>query len=68
MRENAPPPGDPRCDGFPFSVEEALRTLTPDGWCRVGWVAGRSGRDEWDVWFHVDTGHVKHEPPQNPRR
>jgi hypothetical protein len=51
--------GDPRCSGFPYSVEDALRSLTPDGWCRIGWVAGRSGRDDWDVWFHVDRGEVR---------
>ena len=52
-------PGDPRCDGFAFAVEDALRTLTPAGWRRVGWVAGRGGRDDWDVWFDVDTGEVR---------
>jgi hypothetical protein len=52
-------PGDPRCYGFPYAVEDALGTMTPDGWCRVGWVAGRSGRDEWDVWFHVDSGQTR---------
>ena len=49
-------PGDPRCYGFAYPVEEALHSLTPDGWCRVGWVSGRGGRDDWDVWFHADTG------------
>ncbi len=52
-------PGDPRCYGFAYAVEDALGTMTPDGWCRVGWVAGRGGRDDWDVWFHVDTGAVR---------
>jgi hypothetical protein len=46
-------PGDPRCYGFAYTVEEALRSLDRDGW-----VAGRSGRDDWDVWFHVDSGRV----------
>jgi hypothetical protein len=54
-------PGDPRCYGFSFSVEDALRSLTSDGWCRIGWVAGRSGRDDWDVWFHVDRGDMRPE-------
>jgi hypothetical protein len=54
-------PGDPRCYGFPYGVEDALRSMTPDGWCRIGWVASRGGRDDWGVWFHVDTGQVRHE-------
>jgi hypothetical protein len=37
-------PGDPRCYGFPYTVEDALRSMTPDGWCRIGWVAARSRR------------------------
>jgi hypothetical protein len=52
-------PGDPRCYGFPYTVEDALRSMTPDGWCRIGWVAARSGRDEWEVWFHLDRGEVR---------
>ncbi len=52
-------PGDPRGYGFPYTVEDALRSLDRDGWCRVGWVAGRCGRDDWAVWFHVDTGAVR---------
>jgi hypothetical protein len=56
-------PGDPRCYGFAYSVDEALRSLDPNGWCRVGWVAGRSGRDDWAVWFHVDTGKTRHTKP-----
>jgi hypothetical protein len=52
-------PGDPRCYGFAYSVEDALRSMQADGWCRVGWVAGRSGRDDWDVWFHVVRGEVR---------
>jgi hypothetical protein len=51
--------GDPRSNGFPYTVEEALKSLDRDGWCRIGWVAGRSGRDDWDVWFHVDRGEVR---------
>jgi len=52
-------PGDPRCYGFAYSVEVAVSSLDRDGWCRIGWVAGRGGRDDWDVWFHVDRGEVR---------
>ena len=52
-------PGDPRCYGFPFTVEDSLDSMTPDGWCRIGWVAGRGGRDTWEAWFHLDTGAVR---------
>jgi hypothetical protein len=54
-------PDHPRCYGFLYGVEDALRSMTPDGWCRIGWVASRGGRDDWDVWFHVATGQVRHE-------
>jgi hypothetical protein len=52
-------PSDPRCYGFPYTVEDALDSMTPDGWCRIGWVAGRGGRDTWEAWFHVDAGAVR---------
>ena len=58
-RENCAP-ADPRCHGFPYAVEDALRSMGSDGWCRVGWVAGRGGRDDWAVWVHVDTGEARH--------
>ena len=54
------PPGDARCDGFAFGVAEALSSLTPDGWCEIGWVAASAGRETWDVSFHVDTGKTRH--------
>jgi hypothetical protein len=50
------PPGDARCYGFAFGVEESLNTLTPEGWCRIGWVAANAGQRTWDSWFHVDSG------------
>jgi len=55
-------PGDPRCYGFPYTVKDALDSMTPDGWCRIGWVAGRGGRDAWEAWLHVDTGEVRTAP------
>jgi hypothetical protein len=33
------PPVDQRCYGFPWGVEEALRSRTPAGRCLTGWVA-----------------------------
>jgi hypothetical protein len=56
-------PGDPRCCGFAYPVEEALRSLDQDGWCRIGWVAGNGGRDDWEIWFQVDTGETRHTKP-----
>jgi hypothetical protein len=26
------PPADPRCDGFPWGLESALKSRTPAGW------------------------------------
>jgi hypothetical protein len=49
------PPGDPRCYGFAYSVEESLAKMTPDGWVPIGWVCGNGGRQTWDAWFHLDT-------------
>jgi hypothetical protein len=59
-------PGDPRCYGLPYTAEAALGSMTPDGWCRVGWVAGQAGQDDWDVWFHIDTGVVRPRRREQP--
>ena len=52
-------PGDNRCYGFPYRLQDALPTCTAKGRCHVGWVVRANGREAWDVWLEVSTGLVK---------
>lgn len=51
--------GDPRCYGFPYTVQDAIESQTPDGWVNIGWVCANSGRLTWDAWYHLDSGKGK---------
>jgi hypothetical protein len=53
------PPSGRCCSNVPRAVEDALSTLTPAGWCRIGSILDvRSYGPSWDVLFHVDSGDV----------
>jgi hypothetical protein len=52
-------PGDDRCYPLPYSAQEAQKTCTPKGRCKVGWIVSRGGREGWHVWLEVRTGLVK---------
>ena len=49
-------PNDDRCYPFPDPVDDARKTCTPKGRCKVGFIVARSGREAWDVWLDVHTG------------
>jgi hypothetical protein len=51
--------GSDRCYALPHRLEDALKTCTPKGQCKVGWIVSRGGRESWDVWLEVSTGLVK---------
>jgi hypothetical protein len=51
--------GADRCDAFPDRLEDAHKTCTPKGRCKVGWIVSRGGRESWEVWLEVATGLVK---------
>jgi hypothetical protein len=54
------PPGDARCVALPYTAEQALGTLDDEGWVTIGWVQADSGRQSWDVLFHLDTAKTRH--------
>jgi hypothetical protein len=51
--------GSDRCFALPHRLEDARKTCTPKGRCKVGWIVSRGGRESWDVWLEVRTGLVK---------
>jgi hypothetical protein len=51
--------GSNRCFALPDPLEEARKTCTPKGRCRIGWIVSRGGQESWDVWLEVRTGLVK---------
>ena len=51
--------GSDRCYALPSDVETARARCTADGWCRVGLIVSRGGREAHDVWLEVSTGLVK---------
>lgn len=55
--------GSDRCFALRDPLEEAHKTCTPKGRCKVGGtrrvIIGRGGRESWDVWLEVSTGLVK---------
>jgi hypothetical protein len=50
--------GSDRCYAFPDRLEDALKTCTPKGRCKVGWTVSKGGRESYDVWLEVRTGLV----------
>jgi hypothetical protein len=54
--------GSDRCYAFPVRLQDARRTCTPKGHCKVGGtrrvIVRQGGRESWDVWRKVRTGLV----------
>ena len=57
--------GHGRCFALPDPLEEARKTCTPLGRCKVGWIIAEGGRTSYDVWLdvHTDEGRLR---PQRP--
>ena len=58
------PPSGWGVAAWPLRVDAALVTLTPDGWCQVGWLERISqikvsATLRYPVWWHIDTGDVR---------
>jgi len=51
--------GNDRCYAFPNRLEDAIRTCTPKGRCKGGWVVSKGGRERWNGWLEVSTGLVR---------
>jgi hypothetical protein len=51
--------GSDRCYPFPDRLEDARRSCTPKGRCKIGWIVSRGGRERFDVWLEIATGLVK---------
>ena len=56
------PPNGHGHAAWPFRAEAALATLTPEGWCQVGWIERvrqtTSRAPRYQVWWQLDTGEV----------
>lgn len=58
------PPSGWGVAAWPLRVDAALATLTPDGWCQVGWLERisqikASATLRYPVWWQIDTGAVR---------
>jgi hypothetical protein len=51
--------GSDRCYAFPDRLEDARKTCTPKGRCKVGWIVSRGDRESFDVWLAVSTELLK---------
>ena len=51
--------GSDRCFALPHRLEEDLASCTPKGWCKVGWIVSKGGRESHDVQLEVSSGLVK---------
>jgi hypothetical protein len=45
-----------RCYAFPDPIEEARKSCTPKGRCKIGWIIAEGGRTSYDVWLDIHTG------------
>jgi hypothetical protein len=57
--------GSDRRFALPHLLEDARQACAPKGWCKVGWIVARGGRESHDVWLEVSTGLVKLIPQAN---
>ena len=66
QRQELRPPSGWGYAAWPHRVEDALATLTPGGWCRVGWIERGNHRRvrqpvRFQIWWQIDTGEVHRE-------
>jgi len=66
QRQELRPPSGWGYAAWPFRAEAALATLTPAGWCHVGWIERGNHRrvkhpTRYQIWWQVDTGEVRRE-------
>ncbi|MCA9861903.1 MAG: hypothetical protein KC432_02735 [Thermomicrobiales bacterium] len=71
QRRELRPPSGWGYAAWPFRAEAALATLTPDGWCQVGWLERSNHRrvqhpPRIQIWWQVDTGEVRRSRLENP--
>ncbi|MFT4038125.1 MAG: hypothetical protein QM692_08110 [Thermomicrobiales bacterium] len=64
QRRQLCPPSGWGVAAWPLRAGAALATLTPDGWCHIGWLERISqikvsAALRHQVWWHVDTGEVR---------
>src|SRR3712207_8499206 len=66
QRQELRPPSGCGYAAWPFRAEAALATLTPEGWCHIGWIERGNHRrvkhpTRSQIWWQVDTGEVRRE-------
>lgn len=64
QRRELRPPSGWGYAAWPLRAEAALATLTPEGWCNVGWLERSNHRRvqhplRLQIWWQVDTGEVR---------
>lgn len=64
QRQLLRPPSGWGYSAWPFLAEQALATLTPEGWCQLGWIERANHRRvthllRYQVEWQVDTGEVR---------
>jgi hypothetical protein len=69
QRQQLRPPSGWGYSGWPMRVEQALATLTAEGWCQLGWIERANHRKvtmplRYQVRWQVDTGEVRLEREQ----
>jgi hypothetical protein len=69
QRRELRPPSGWGYAAWPFRAETALATLTPEGWCNVGWIERGNHRrvkhpPRYQIWWQVDTGEVRRDDPR----
>src|SRR5215211_3012101 len=52
----SPVPNDPRVSVFPSRPEDAVASLTADGWRDVGWMVDDRDGATYDVLWHAERG------------
>ena len=58
----SPVPNDPRVSVFPSRPEDAVASLTADGWRDVGWIVDHRTDETYDVMWHAERGEGRLRP------
>lgn len=66
QRRELRPPSGWGYSAWPHRAETALASLTPEGWCHIGWIERGNHRRvtqprRYQIWWQVDTGDVRRE-------
>lgn len=60
-------PNRHRCWSFPFDRADVAASLSPAGWCHVGWIRDVRAELTYDIWWNVRTDRGRLRPTRAPR-